>query len=94
MGSSERTYADSVLYTRKNYLSNLRCTFEDPLTDEEMELLKKADKNCRLIKGQVFLWEGADTWEDLWDIDGTIPGWHGYEKKQQWRKQNIPFLCF
>ena len=50
-------------------------------TDEEMELLKKADKNCRLIKGQVFLWEGADTWEDLWDIDGTIPGWHGYEKK-------------
>ena len=44
--------------TRKNYLSNLRCTFEDPLTDEEMELLKKADKNCRLIKGQVFLWEG------------------------------------
>ena len=67
--------------TRKNYLSNLRCTFEDPLTDEEMELLKKADKNCRLIKGQVFLWEGADTWEDLWDIDGTIPGWHGYEKK-------------
>ncbi|MDO5425675.1 MAG: aldo/keto reductase [Eubacteriales bacterium] len=67
--------------TRKNYLGNLRCTFEDPLTEEEMELLKKADRGCRLIKGQVFLWEGADSWEDLWDIDGTIPGWSGYEKK-------------
>jgi hypothetical protein len=40
---------------------------EDPLTDAEMETIKKADKNCRLIKGQVFLWEGAKDWEDLWD---------------------------
>jgi hypothetical protein len=40
---------------------------EDPLTDAEMETIKKADKNCRLIKGQVFLWEGANGWEDLWD---------------------------
>lgn len=54
------------------YVSNLRCTIEDPLTDEEMERLKGADKNCRLIKGQVFLWEGAKGWEDLWDLDGKI----------------------
>ncbi|MFI3324719.1 MAG: aldo/keto reductase [Clostridia bacterium] len=54
------------------YLSNLKCTTEDPLTDEEMALLASADKNCRLIKGQVFLWEGAKGWEDLWDLDGTI----------------------
>ena len=63
--------------TRKNYLSNLRATFEDPITDEELKLLEEADQNCRLVKGQVFLWEGAKGWEDLWDLDGTIPGWNG-----------------
>lgn len=56
----------------KFYISNLRCVTEDPLSAAEMESLKKADCNCRLIKGQVFLWEGAAGWEDLWDNDGTI----------------------
>jgi alcohol dehydrogenase (NADP+) len=56
----------------KNYVSNLRCTTEDPLTKEEMDTLEKVDKNCRLIKGQVFLWPGAHSWKDLWDLDGTI----------------------
>ena len=51
------------------YLSNLRCVTEDPLSQEEMERIEKADKNCRLIKGQVFLWEGANGWQDLWDMD-------------------------
>jgi hypothetical protein len=32
-----------------------------------MEALKKAEKQCRLVKGQVFLWSGAKGWEDLWD---------------------------
>ncbi|MBE6089145.1 MAG: aldo/keto reductase [Clostridium beijerinckii] len=54
------------------YYSNLLSAIEDPLTDEEMKELEEADKNCRLIKGQVFLWEGAKSWEDLWDLDGTI----------------------
>ena len=54
------------------YLSNLKCTTEDPLSDEEMAKIASADKNCRLIKGQVFLWEGAKDWTDLWDVDGTI----------------------
>lgn len=49
------------------YISNLKCTTEDPLTDEEMELLKKAERNCRLVKGQVFLWPGADDWKQLWE---------------------------
>lgn len=56
----------------QQYLSNLKCTTEDPLTDEEMAILRSVDKNNRLIKGQVFLWEGAKGWEELWDIDGTI----------------------
>ncbi len=53
-------------------LSNLQCVVEDPLTDGEMGLLRQADRNCRLIKGQVFLWPGARSWHDLWDEDGTI----------------------
>ncbi len=56
----------------KQYISNLKCTTEDPLTEQEMEQIKKADKNCRLIKGQVFLWSGANGWEDLWDPNGVI----------------------
>lgn len=56
----------------KNYTANLQCVTEDPLTDQEMEIIRGLDKNNRLIKGQVFLWEGARGWEDLWDLDGTI----------------------
>jgi alcohol dehydrogenase (NADP+) len=54
------------------YVSNLKCVTEDPLTEAEMESIRRADKNCRLIKGQVFLWSGAKDWHDLWDEDGTI----------------------
>ena len=57
---------------KEQYLSNLRSCTQDPLTEEEMETIRKADKNCRLIKGQVFLWPGAEGWEALWDMDGTI----------------------
>ncbi|PHV72138.1 aldo/keto reductase [Sporanaerobium hydrogeniformans] len=56
----------------KEYISNLRCTIEDPLTPEEMEAMKTVEGNSRLIKGQVFLWESAKDWTDLWDLDGTI----------------------
>ena len=54
------------------YISNLKCTTCDPLTDEEMEEIRQEDRNCRLVKGQVFLWEGAKGWEDLWDENGVI----------------------
>lgn len=54
------------------YYSNLESTVVDPLTDAEMTKLKTVDANCRLIKGQVFLWPGANNWHDLWDEDGTI----------------------
>jgi alcohol dehydrogenase (NADP+) len=54
------------------YLSNLRAVTVDPLTAEEMEQIAGIDKNNRLIKGQVFLWEGARDWRDLWDLDGKI----------------------
>lgn len=57
---------------RNEYSSNIRCVIEDLLTAEEMKKLEGADKNCRLIKGQVFLWEGATEWTDLWDLKGEI----------------------
>ena len=52
---------------RRNYLANLRAVTEDPLSDDEMAAIANLDRQCRLIKGQVFLWEGAGGWEDLWD---------------------------
>jgi diketogulonate reductase-like aldo/keto reductase len=50
----------------EKFMSNLRAVIEDPLNDEEMQAIKRIDKNCRFIKGQVFTWKGA-TWEDLWE---------------------------
>ncbi len=54
------------------YVSNLKCLTEDPLTDEEMAKIATLERNNRLVKGQVFLWEGAEDWHDLWDEDGVI----------------------
>ena len=54
------------------YVSNLKCMAEDPLTDEEMAKIATLERNNRLVKGQVFLWEGAKDWHDLWDEDGVI----------------------
>lgn len=48
------------------YAANLEAVCTDPLTDEEMQTITAADKNCRLIKGQVFLWQGASDWRELW----------------------------
>lgn len=52
--------------------ANLQASVQDLLTTEEMSQMETADCNSRLIKGQVFLWEGASGWEDLWDLDGAI----------------------
>lgn len=61
-----------IPFSINNYESNLHSLLTDPLTEEEMQLMKEADAGSRLIKGQVFLWEGASGWEDLWDMDGHI----------------------
>ncbi len=57
---------------RNEYLANLRCTVSAPITQEEMKEIAGIDKNCRLIKGQVFLWKPNQSWEDLWDLSGQI----------------------
>jgi len=57
---------------RSHYFANLLATVSDPLTDAEMQAIARIDRNCRLIKGQVFLWKDGQGWEDLWDLNGEI----------------------
>jgi alcohol dehydrogenase (NADP+) len=57
---------------RTHYLANLRAAVTEPLTAEDMAAIAGIDRNCRLIKGQVFLWREGQSWEDLWDNNGRI----------------------
>jgi len=58
--------------TRCNYLANLSASVAAPLTAAEMQAIAGIDRNCRLIKGQVFLWKDNQSWEDLWDVSGVV----------------------
>ena len=57
---------------RSHYLANLQAVVSAPLTEADMKAIAGIDKNCRLIKGQVFLWKEDQDWEDLWDVKGVI----------------------
>ena len=57
---------------RSHYLSNLEGVVSESLTQDDMREISTIDRNCRLIKGQVFLWKEGQTWEDLWDLKGEI----------------------
>lgn len=61
-----------IPFSVNHYRENLQCVTKDPLTNEEMHAIAAIDRNCRLIKGQVFLWKEDQTWEALWDLDGEI----------------------
>jgi diketogulonate reductase-like aldo/keto reductase len=61
-----------IPFSINHYRENLECVTSDALTDEEMKAIAAIDRNCRLIKGQVFLWKDEQTWEALWDLDGEI----------------------
>ncbi|NLG26009.1 MAG: aldo/keto reductase [Clostridiales bacterium] len=81
MWAAQRGQVPIPLSTKRaNLLANLTAACERSLTAYEMDAIKGCERNCRLIKGQVFLWPGANDWLDLWDADGTIPGWNGYAK--------------
>lgn len=56
----------------RNLMSNLLGITGEPLTPNLMKAIEKIDRNCRLIKGQVFLWKENQSWEDLWDVNGVI----------------------
>ena len=47
--------------------SNLDAVSGDPLSESEMAAMAAVDCGNRLIKGQVFLWDGARDWTELWD---------------------------
>lgn len=52
---------------RPQFEESFLAAMGDPLSAEEMQALANIDRNCRLIKGQVFLWEGAKDWTALWE---------------------------
>ena len=58
-----------IPFSVNHYENNLRAALTEPLTDEEMAQITALECGNRLVKGQVFLWEGAESWHDLWDED-------------------------
>jgi diketogulonate reductase-like aldo/keto reductase len=61
-----------IPFSVNHFYENFEAAVKVVLTDKDMAEISKIDKNCRLIKGQVFLWKDNQSWEDLWDIDGLI----------------------
>jgi alcohol dehydrogenase (NADP+) len=61
-----------IPFSINNYRANIAGVAGELLSGEEMTEIAGIDRNCRLIKGQVFLWKDGQTWEDLWDIHGEI----------------------
>jgi diketogulonate reductase-like aldo/keto reductase len=61
-----------IPFSINNYRANLAGIASDPLTDTEMHEIALIDRNCRLIKGQVFLWKDGQSWVDMWDMNGEI----------------------
>lgn len=56
-----------IPFSVHHYYENLECMTTDPLTEEEMAVIATLERGNRLVKGQVFLWEGARDWHELWD---------------------------
>jgi alcohol dehydrogenase (NADP+) len=61
-----------IPFSVNHFLENLEAAVNVILTEKDMYDISKIDKNCRLIKGQVFLWKDNQSWEDLWDLNGEI----------------------
>ena len=61
-----------IPFSIHNYEANLAAAVTEKLTDEEMAVIATLERNNRLVKGQVFLWPGANDWHDLWDEEGLI----------------------
>jgi alcohol dehydrogenase (NADP+) len=61
-----------IPFSVNHYFENLEAAVNVQLTEKDMEEISGIDRNCRLIKGQVFLWKDNQSWEDLWDLNGEI----------------------
>ena len=69
----------------KNILTNIQSLDMQDFDDEQMQAIASDDKNCRLVKGHVFLWNGSNDWTDLWDIDDELAIWT--KKENYWIKK-------
>jgi alcohol dehydrogenase (NADP+) len=61
-----------IPFSVNHYRENLAAAVSAPLSESDMSRIAAIDKNCRLIKGQVFLWKDNQTWQALWDLNGQI----------------------
>ncbi|MEJ2507844.1 MAG: aldo/keto reductase [Ignavibacteriaceae bacterium] len=61
-----------IPFSVNHFIENLEAVINVQLTENDMKEISNIDKNCRLIKGQVFLWKENQGWEDLWDLNGEI----------------------
>jgi diketogulonate reductase-like aldo/keto reductase len=61
-----------IPFSVNHFFENLEAVVKVQLNENDMQEISKIDKNCRLIKGQVFLWKENQDWEDLWDLTGEI----------------------
>jgi alcohol dehydrogenase (NADP+) len=61
-----------IPFSVNHYFENLEAVINVQLSEDDMKEISKIDKNCRLIKGQVFLWKDNQSWEDLWDLNREI----------------------
>lgn len=60
---------------KENLIKNLNASTNIKLTDSEFERISMLDCDNRLVKGHVFLWEGANDWHDLWDENNCLEKW-------------------
>jgi alcohol dehydrogenase (NADP+) len=61
-----------IPFSVNHFSENIEALIKVYLTPYDMAEISKIDKNCRLIKGQVFLWKDNQSWEDLWDLKGEV----------------------
>jgi alcohol dehydrogenase (NADP+) len=61
LGGAARPDAHSVFHQSAQLSANLEAAAGAPLSDEDMAAIAGIDRNCRLIKGQVFLWKQDQT---------------------------------
>jgi alcohol dehydrogenase (NADP+) len=61
-----------IPFSVHHYRENLEGMVVESLSDNEMSAIAAIDRNCRLIKGQVFLWKEGQSWEELWDLNGEV----------------------
>lgn len=58
-----------------NIIKNLMVQNKIVLSGEEMKSISNLDCGNRLVKGHVFLWNGATDWHDLWDEGKKLVKW-------------------